>query len=61
MCLESVDSVEVQGGFFFCAVINKRRYLPSVVPGKDMEDHVGDVEVKVGETDYIQVIVDDVI
>ena len=46
-------------GVFSCAVINKRRYWPSVVPGKEMEDHLEEVEV--GETDAIQVTVDDVI
>ena len=28
-------------GFFACAVINKRKYWPSVVPGKEMGDHFG--------------------
>ena len=32
-------------GFFPCAGIKKRRYWPSVVPGKYMEDHFGEVEV----------------
>ena len=38
-------------GVFACAVIKKRRYWPSMVPGKDMEDHFGRMEV--GETDAI--------
>ena len=46
-------------GFFTCAVIKKRRYWPSMVPGKDMEDHF--VEVGMCETDAIQVTVDDII
>ena len=32
-------------GIFACAVIKKRRYRPSVVPGKYMEDLLGGVEV----------------
>ena len=36
---------------FVCAVIKKRRYWPSMVPGKEMKDHFGRVEV--GETDAI--------
>ena len=44
---------------FACAVINKRKYWPLVVPGKDMEDHLG--EVGVGDTDAIKVTVDYVI
>ena len=43
-------------GIFDCAVIKNRRYWPSVVTGKDMEDHFGRVEV--GETDGIQGTVD---
>ena len=31
-----------------CGFINKRRYWPSMVPGKDMEDHFR--EMYVGET-----------
>ena len=46
-------------GVFSYAVIKKRRYWPSMVPGKDMEDHLGGVEV--WETDAIQVTVNDVI
>ena len=41
---------------FVCAVIKKRRYWPSMVPGKDMEDNFGKMEV--GETDAIQGTVD---
>ena len=44
---------------FEFSVINKIRYWPSMVPGKNVEDHFG--EVKVGETDAIQVTVDDII
>ena len=46
-------------GVFPCAFINKRRYRPSVVPGKYMEDHFRYVEA--GETDSIQVTVNGVI
>ena len=46
-------------GIFACAVIKKRRYWPSMLPGKYMEDNFGGVEV--GETDAIQGTVDDVI
>ena len=46
-------------GVFVCAVIKKRRYWTYMVPGKEMEDHLGEVEV--GEIDAIQGIVDDVI
>ena len=46
-------------GIFACDVINKRRYHPSMVPGKQIEDNIGEVEV--GEIDTIQVTVDDVI
>ena len=42
-------------GVFACAVTKKRRYWPSMVPGKDMEDHFGRMEV--GETDSIQITV----
>ena len=28
-----------------CAVIKKRRYRPPTVPGKDTEDHFGEVEM----------------
>ena len=58
MCLERVDSVEEEG-FFACSVINKRKYWPSMVPGKDIEDHSGEVEA--GEKYPIQGTVDDVI
>ena len=44
---------------FACAVINKRKYWPSMVLGKNMEDHFGEVEV--GDTDSTQGTVDDVI
>ena len=44
-------------GVFACAVIKKRIYWPYMVPGKDMEGHFGEVEV--GDTDAIQVTVDD--
>ena len=37
---------------FSCAVIKKRRYWPSMVPSREMEDTFG--EVKVVETDAIQ-------
>ena len=46
-------------GVVACAFINKRRYWTSMVPGKYMEDNFREVEV--GETDAIQVTVDDVI
>ena len=46
-------------GIFDYAVIKKRRYWPSVVPGKDIEDHFGEVQVK--NTDAIQGTVYDVI
>ena len=46
-------------GIFDCAVIKKRRYQTYIVPGKDMEDHFGEVEV--GDTDDIQGTVDDFI
>ena len=39
-------------GVFSCDVINKRTYWTSVVPGKKMEDHFGEVDV--GGTYYIQ-------
>ena len=45
--------------FFPCDVIKKKKQWPSMVPGKDMEDHFGEVEV--GDTDAIQGKVDDVI
>ena len=44
---------------FACALINNRRYRTSMVPGKDIEDNFGQVEV--GETYSIQGTVDDVI
>ena len=44
----------------FCLCYHKKiRYLPCMVPSKDMEDHFGEMEV--GETDAIQGTVDDVI
>ena len=46
-------------GVFAYSAIKKRRYWPSVVPCKDIEDHFGELEV--GETDTIQGTVDDVI
>ena len=46
-------------GFFACAVISKRVYWTSVVPGKEMEDHSGDMDL--GETYFIQGTVDDVV
>ena len=46
-------------GIFPCTVIKKRRYWPSMVPGKYMEDHFGEVEV--GEIYAIQGTVDYVI
>ena len=46
-------------GIFACDVIKKRKYWPSIVPGKEMEDHFGGVGL--GETDSIQGTVDDVI
>ena len=46
-------------GVFDCAVIENRRYYPSIVPSKYMEDHL--VEVEVGDTYAIQVTFDDVI
>ena len=46
-------------GMFACYVINNRRYWHSVLPGKEMEDHFG--KVGLGNTDAIQVTVDDII
>ena len=46
-------------GFLSCNVINNRRYWPSMVPGKYMEDHFREMEV--GEIDAIQKKVYDVI
>ena len=46
-------------GVFVFSVINNRRYWPSMVPGKDMEDNFGEVEV--GETYAIQLTFDGVI
>ena len=46
-------------GVFACGFIKKRRYWPSTVLGKEMEDNFGELEV--GETDAIQGTVDDVI
>ena len=43
-------------GVFVCSVINKRRCWPSMVPGKDMEDNFGEVEV--GGTNVRQGTVD---
>ena len=49
--------VELRNNIVFsCAVINKRRCWTYMVPGKDMEDRFGEVEV--GETDSIHVTVD---
>ena len=42
---------------FSFTFIKNRRYWPSMVLGKEMEDNFGEVEV--GETDSIQRIVDD--
>ena len=49
----------IKKGLFAFFVIKKRRYWPSVVPSKYMEDHLGEVEV--GDTYAIQGTVDDVI
>ena len=38
-------------GVFVCAVMKKRIYCPSVVPGKEMGDRF--VEVEVGEIDAV--------
>ena len=46
-------------GVFACDVIKNIRYWPSTVPGKVMEDHFGEVEVR--EIFAIQETVDDVI
>ena len=46
-------------GLFSCDVVKKRRYWPSMVPSKYMEDNLGEVDV--GDKYTIQVIVDDVI
>ena len=46
-------------GIVSCDVINNRRYWTSMVPGKDTENHFGEVEV--GEIDPIQGTADDVI
>ena len=45
--------------FFAFDITKKRRYWTYMVPGKDMEDHFGGVEM--GETDAIQGNVDDII
>ena len=58
-CVLNVLTELREKGVFACAIINKRKYWPYMVSGKDMEDHFG--EVGVGETDAIQVTVDDVI
>ena len=49
-------------GVFSCAVIKNKIYWPSVVPDKEMKDHFGevDVEVEVGSTYAIKVVVDDI-
>ena len=39
-------------GIFACYIINKRRYLPSMVLGKDIKGNFGEVDVE--ETDCIQ-------
>ena len=44
---------------FACAVTKKRRYWTSIVPGKETDDHFGDVGVE--DTDAIQGTVDDFI
>ena len=46
-------------GEFACAFIKKRRYWTYMVPVKETEDHFWEVEV--GETDTIQVTVDEFI
>ena len=46
-------------GVFSCDLIKKRRYWPSMVPGKEREDNFGEVEV--GEIDDTHVTVDNVI
>ena len=43
-------------GIFACAVIKKRRYWPSMVPGIEIGDNFGRMEV--GETDAIKGTVD---
>ena len=43
-------------GVFACSVINKKRYWPVMVPGKEIEDHFREMEV--GETYAIQRKVD---
>ena len=43
-------------GIFVCAIIKKRRYWPSMVPGIEIGDNFGKMEV--GETDAIQGTVD---
>ena len=54
------ELIELRNKFLItCAVINNIRYWTSMVPGKDMEDNFGEVEL--GETDVIQGTVDDVI
>ena len=52
--------VQLRKNFTFpCAFIKNRRYWPSMVPCKEMEDYFGKVEV--GQIDSIQGTVDDVI
>ena len=41
-------------GVFSCALIKKRRYWPTKVPGQQMQDHFDEEGVKVGDTDAIQ-------
>ena len=42
--------------FLARAVIKKRRHWPSMIPGKEMKDHLGGIEL--GDTDAIQGTVD---
>ena len=49
----------IKKSIFVCAVINKRRHRPYMVPGKEMEDHFGEVDV--GDTDAINITIDDFI
>ena len=46
-------------GVFAFAVIKNRIYWPSMVPGKETEDHFGEVDV--GDTDAINITIDDFI
>ena len=50
-----------KGGVFAAALIKKRRYWPTKVPGNAMQQHFDEEGVKVGGTDVIQGTMDGVI